>query len=142
MALAPLQSRLVAMNLIQTRSIGSRTRSLEIGFELTVDHLRNKLAMSIPLVSKSTRTAARDGFLSTFASNTVSYAVYTPPVSSEPSSAILVVLHGAGVDPKASPFWTQSVRRRHREWIVWPVGLTPWGFDWHGPSLKVRMTIR
>ncbi|KAF9519352.1 hypothetical protein BS47DRAFT_1358216 [Hydnum rufescens UP504] len=46
----------------------------------------------------------------------------------------LVALHGAGVDVD-SPFWTNSIPRQQFNWVIYPSGLTPWGYDWRGPSV-------
>ncbi|KAI5480162.1 UDP-galactose transporter [Pseudohyphozyma bogoriensis] len=65
--------------------------------------------------------------------------MYTPPRLSSSSSSIdvaILALHGAGVDPDpATSSWTSAVPPQ-RAWIAWPFGLTEWGYDWHGPSLR------
>jgi len=48
--------------------------------------------------------------------------------------AILLALHGAGVDA-ASSFWTEAFNRQDYAWVLLPTGRRPWGYDWHGPSL-------
>ncbi|KAK4056149.1 hypothetical protein OIO90_002880 [Microbotryomycetes sp. JL221] len=106
---------------------------------LLEDHLGNTayVPASITLRRQSLESAAEQGFSSTYEGNsgTVAYATYTPPRQLACSNIALLALHGAGVDPITSPFWTHSIKRRDKQWIVWPLGLTTWGFDWHGPSL-------
>ncbi|KAI1288890.1 hypothetical protein EDD11_009566, partial [Mortierella claussenii] len=82
--------------------------------------------------------------------DTVHYAAAIPPSdpSSQPSHSapVLVSLHGAvvdrsnvwltGVEVSQSPFWLTEYKRRERTWIVLPTGRSPWGYDWHGPSIK------
>ncbi|KAG0302935.1 hypothetical protein BGZ98_007110 [Dissophora globulifera] len=71
---------------------------------------------------------------------TVHYAAAIPPSdpSSQPadSAPVLVALHGAGVEVAQSPFWLSEYQQRERTWIVLPTGRTPWGYDWHGASIK------
>jgi pimeloyl-ACP methyl ester carboxylesterase len=45
----------------------------------------------------------------------------------------LVALHGAGLDV-ASPFWTNAISRQKYNWVIYPSGLSYWGYDWRGPS--------
>ncbi|CAG8568986.1 1077_t:CDS:10 [Cetraspora pellucida] len=63
--------------------------------------------------------------------------------SSEPCKPykcpILVALHGAGVEAD-SEFWITAYKRQKSAWILLPTGRTPWGYDWHGPSLKNTQT--
>ncbi|CAG8618148.1 11376_t:CDS:10, partial [Acaulospora colombiana] len=33
-------------------------------------------------------------------------------------------------------FWTSAYRRQQNAWILFPTGRTPWGYDWHGPSMR------
>lgn len=81
------------------------------------------LTLHLPVAS------AQGPITSTFLSNTqtTSYSLYTPPSSPalKPAGTILA-LHGAGLDPAKSPEWTSSIPQRPSEWIVWPIGLTPW----------------
>ncbi|KAJ3273129.1 hypothetical protein HDV01_004768 [Terramyces sp. JEL0728] len=48
---------------------------------------------------------------------------------------VVVALHGAGVEV-SNQFWLDAVVQQDYAWVVFPTGRTPWGFDWHGPSLK------
>ncbi|RHZ56847.1 hypothetical protein Glove_396g73 [Diversispora epigaea] len=68
---------------------------------------------------------------------TVQYAMVSPPIEScHPEKCpILVALHGSG-DEAESEFWTSAFKRQQNAWIIFPNGRTPWGYDWHGPSLK------
>lgn len=59
----------------------------------------------------------------------------SPPSRSDFLAPIVVVLHGAGVDVGTSPFLTTAVPAQNHSWVLFPTGRTPWGFDWHGPSL-------
>ncbi|KAF9912082.1 hypothetical protein EC991_001028 [Linnemannia zychae] len=71
---------------------------------------------------------------------TVHYAAAIPPSNpeSQPSSSapVLVALHGAGVEVAQSPFWLTEYTQRERTWVVLPTGRSPWGYDWHGASVK------
>ncbi|KAK3839610.1 MAG: hypothetical protein J3R72DRAFT_492567 [Linnemannia gamsii] len=71
---------------------------------------------------------------------TVHYAAAIPPSNpeSQPSSSapVVVALHGAGVEVAQSPFWLTEYTQRERTWIVLPTGRSPWGYDWHGASIK------
>ncbi|KAF9124931.1 hypothetical protein BGW39_007787 [Mortierella sp. 14UC] len=71
---------------------------------------------------------------------TVHYAAAIPPSNpeSQPASSapVLVALHGAGVEVSQSPFWLTEYTQRERTWIVLPTGRSPWGYDWHGASIK------
>ncbi|KAF9920816.1 hypothetical protein FBU30_009253 [Linnemannia zychae] len=75
---------------------------------------------------------------------TVHYAAAIPPSnpSSQPadSAPILVALHGAGVEVAQSPFWLTEYTQRERTWIILPTGRSPWGYDWHGMSIKNVMS--
>ncbi|KAG5718671.1 3',5'-cyclic-nucleotide phosphodiesterase [Termitomyces sp. T112] len=61
-----------------------------------------------------------------------------PPVlqSFDKKSPPILALHGAGVDIFEQSFWTQSIPRNKRSWLVFPSGRTSWGLDWHGPSAQ------
>ncbi|KAF9301492.1 hypothetical protein BGZ74_006629 [Mortierella antarctica] len=70
---------------------------------------------------------------------TVHYAAAFPPSRPEAistSAPILVALHGAGREVETSPFWLQEYQQRENTWIVLPTGRSPWGYDWHGASIK------
>lgn len=47
----------------------------------------------------------------------------------------LLALHGAGVEVD-SISWTSAIRRREHNWVIFARGLTPWGYDWRGPSAQ------
>lgn len=145
---SPLQTRSLPLSLLQSgRLPPPRHASHRIALTL---HLTDNIVDSrkgatlstvlvLPVVNSTSEPAP---FLSTFLSNTrtPSYAMYTPPTHSNGSfcsSAAFLALHGAGVEASSSS-WTESIQARRNEWVVWPTGLTSWGYDWHGPSLKVR----
>ncbi|KFH61907.1 hypothetical protein MVEG_12241 [Podila verticillata NRRL 6337] len=70
---------------------------------------------------------------------TVHYAATFPPSRPEAistSAPILVALHGAGREVENSAFWLQEYQQRENTWIVLPTGRSPWGYDWHGASIK------
>ncbi|KAG0022996.1 hypothetical protein BGZ81_008289 [Podila clonocystis] len=70
---------------------------------------------------------------------TVHYAAAFPPSRPEyinTSAPILVALHGAGREVETSPFWLEEYQQRENTWIVLPTGRSPWGYDWHGASIK------
>lgn len=150
--LASLQTRLVALRLIQSAPMSSKTQ--EIKFTLRTEDGR-VFDAALP-VRRVSHTAP---FLSTFLSATLapSHALYTAPRSPGRGRTI-AALHGAGVDPASDSsrsFWTSSIPARpNGSWIVWPLGMTEWvrplsfglgrvigpltfgqqGYDWHGAS--------
>ncbi|KAM0787030.1 hypothetical protein ACM66B_006296 [Microbotryomycetes sp. NB124-2] len=133
------QSRPVTLKLDLKQPLRSDVDSIKLCVQFRDRYGRPRhLDASLPLRRLSLKQARRSGFASTFVTNggVASYAVYTPPTLEDCSRIVLLALHGAGVEPRESPFWTQSIRTRKHEWIVWPLGLAPWGFDWHGPSLS------
>ncbi|KAF9309997.1 hypothetical protein BG003_009056 [Podila horticola] len=70
---------------------------------------------------------------------TVHYAAAFPPSKPETistSAPILIALHGAGREVETSPFWLEEYQQRENTWIVLPTGRSPWGYDWHGASIK------
>ncbi|KAM0747755.1 alpha/beta-hydrolase [Meredithblackwellia eburnea MCA 4105] len=133
--LAPFQSAQLPLLLKQHRAVAcnlDRTYQLPVFLSFSDN---STISFNITLI----QLFANKPLLSTFYTNSraVSYALYTPPrdiVSA--SSGVILALHGAGVDPAKSPEWTSSIKRRRSEWIVWPIGLTEWGYDWHGASLS------
>ncbi|CAG8489151.1 15329_t:CDS:10 [Acaulospora morrowiae] len=48
---------------------------------------------------------------------------------------ILVALHGAGAEAEDN-FWISAYKKQKNAWVLLPTGRTPWGYDWHGPSLR------
>ncbi|CAG8683090.1 32561_t:CDS:10, partial [Racocetra persica] len=72
---------------------------------------------------------------------TVQYAMAIPPskLCQPYRCPILVALHGAGVEAN-SEFWITAYKRQQNAWVLLPTGRTPWGYDWHGPSLKNTQT--
>ncbi|KAF7725436.1 hypothetical protein EC973_009610 [Apophysomyces ossiformis] len=56
-------------------------------------------------------------------------------LNSDRNKPIILALHGAGVEASEF-FWTSSIKQQEYVWIVFPTGRTPWGYDWHGPSMK------
>lgn len=146
MSLAPFQTRLVALDLQQLRPLARSSHSfhrLHLILRLSQGLRTFNLSTTLNLpISASAPTNPR-AFLSTFLSNTLSptYALYTPPSTISCSPFALLALHGAGVDPASSPSWTSSFPAREEEWIVWPLGLTEWGYDWHAGSLVVSRVL-
>ncbi|KAL8277729.1 hypothetical protein RQP46_009851 [Phenoliferia psychrophenolica] len=141
--LAPFQTRLVPLILTQHKNLPESrnpkshtipvTLSLSTGGEISLE-------LDLP-------TAPASGPIqSTFLSNTQtpSYSMYTPPskaATTQPGT--IVALHGAGLDPATTPAWTSSIPQRKTEWMVWPIGLTPWGYDWHGATLvDVKLALK
>jgi predicted esterase len=59
---------------------------------------------------------------------------HPPTASKDKQEAVVLALHGAGVETSWS-FWTEAVRPRERSWVVFPTGRTAWGYDWHGLSV-------
>ncbi|KAI9027606.1 hypothetical protein CLU79DRAFT_832973 [Phycomyces nitens] len=68
---------------------------------------------------------------------TVQYAMAKKPrvLDMDPTKPIVLALHGADVEAN-SEFWTESINTQENVWIIFPTGRTPWGYDWHGPSMK------
>lgn len=136
---APLQTRLLPLTLSQLSPFSSNIT--ELPFSLATSSSSKSFRFSLSVI----QTSKTKPFLSTFLSNTQTptYALYTPPSSpgssscSSHSNAAVLALHGAGVNPStARDFWTNSIPAREKSWIVWSLGLTEWGYDWHGPSLR------
>ncbi|CAG8515817.1 2966_t:CDS:10 [Funneliformis caledonium] len=74
----------------------------------------------------------------------IQYAMIMHPKESiTPNKApILVALHGAGVEADVE-FWTNAYPKQRCSWVLLPTGRTPWGYDWHGPSLlNVQYAIK
>ncbi|ORZ23581.1 hypothetical protein BCR42DRAFT_405061 [Absidia repens] len=69
---------------------------------------------------------------------TVQYAKAKRPrtLDANENKPIILALHGAGVDVMKDSFWTNSIDTQESVWVVFPTGRTPWGMDWHGPSMK------
>ncbi|ORY88575.1 hypothetical protein BCR35DRAFT_276583, partial [Leucosporidium creatinivorum] len=138
--LAPLQTRLIALSVHQKRPLTPAFKGhLPLTLLVSRAGVKSSLSTTIRLPVSRLSTSEPSPILSTFLSNTdtPSYAVYTPPKTATACSSVaLLALHGAGVDPATSPSWTSSIKQREREWIVWPLGLSAWGYDWHGASVK------
>ncbi|CAO3591357.1 unnamed protein product [Absidia cylindrospora] len=68
----------------------------------------------------------------------VQYAKAKRPrtLDADENKPIILALHGAGVDVMKDTFWTNSIDAQESVWVVFPTGRTPWGMDWHGPSMK------
>ena len=100
-----------------------------------------ELRYDIPLVHHSRVASNQDRshvhYVQTHRHPVFSSSVLVPPLLDPERNAgldhALLALHGAGVDFR-SPMWTTAIRRQDRAWIVYPSGLSYWGYDWHGPS--------
>ena len=100
-----------------------------------------ELSYDIPLTHHSRAASRQDPshvrYVQTHRHPVFSSSVLIPPLLDPERSAgsnhVLLALHGAGVDFR-SPMWTTAIRRQDRAWIVYPSGLSYWGYDWHGPS--------
>ncbi|KAI8334605.1 hypothetical protein BC941DRAFT_472538 [Chlamydoabsidia padenii] len=68
----------------------------------------------------------------------VQYAKAKRPktLDTDENKPVILALHGAGVDIGKDSFWTSSIDAQESVWIVFATGRTPWGMDWHGPSMK------
>ncbi|SCV67268.1 BQ2448_5914 [Microbotryum intermedium] len=141
--IAPGQTRLVTVHLRQTHAI--RKMTSQSSHEVTLSFItqsslskdsRYSHLIVFPIVDSSPSNPSV--LISTYLSNSgvPTYASYRPPrATSTCSPFVLLALHGAGVDPATAPEWVPSIKPRQEEWIVFPLGLTEWGYDWHGPSL-------
>ncbi|KAL0084052.1 hypothetical protein F4703DRAFT_1858238 [Phycomyces blakesleeanus] len=98
-----------------------------------------KISMLVATVNIKPVDWTNSAFCYTFTDydGTVQYAMAKKPriLDTDPTKPILLALHGAGVQAN-SEFWTESIRTQQNSWIVFPTGRTPWGYDWHGPSMK------
>lgn len=107
-----------------------------------VDFLTGNRRHTATKILRLSRAPFEGPFRFTFrdSDDSVQYAMALPPLSPPPTNQsspipIILALHGAGVEA-SSPFWTSSIPRQScGVWIVLPTGRTPWGYDWHGPSL-------
>lgn len=91
----------------------------------------------IPMWTSINYTAIRATYNLGFSNPTI-FLVLPPRYSNNegeggPKEPILA-LHGAGVDIIDQTFWTDSLPRQDRAWVIIPSGRTSWGLDWHGPS--------
>ncbi|SCZ96071.1 BZ3500_MvSof-1268-A1-R1_Chr8-1g09984 [Microbotryum saponariae] len=141
--IAPGQTRLVAIHLRQKRAIRKMTsqtsHEVQLNFSTTT-FLSNDAPhcgkITFPIVDSTLSNPAV--IISTYLSNSgaPTYASFRPPRATLTCSPIVVLaLHGAGVDPATAPEWASSIKPRQEDWIVFPLGLTEWGYDWQGPSL-------
>jgi poly(3-hydroxybutyrate) depolymerase len=120
--------------------LSTSTLRLPITLLVSLGGVQSNLSTTVQLALPRLSDSETSPILSTFLSNTgaPSYALYTPPKNASACSSVaLLALHGAGVDPATSPSWTSSIKQRDQNWIVWPLGLSAWGYDWHGASVKV-----
>lgn len=100
------------------------------------------IASDLYLATSESSLANPIPFTSTFLSNSgaPSYALYLPPrlprTSTVSSPPTILAMHGAGTDVLLDKEWASSLApQKSGVWVVFPTGLTEWGFDWHGPSL-------
>ncbi|KAL1947537.1 hypothetical protein VTO73DRAFT_13261 [Trametes versicolor] len=138
--LAPNQHRAVPIKLTQTQPV--EVEQLTFALELASDHATSVIEVVIPVRNTAPWTAARDQSFSIkasyfFASTTPTAFQVAPP--DEPNTGAprppVLALHGAGVDIFEHDFWIQAIPREQHSWIITPSGRTPWGMDWHGPSM-------
>lgn len=136
--LAPFQSRLISLRITQRKSISP---SLEAIFPIFQFASGVELKIRVPLTHKRDWNSNPDPGLvirHTHRSPILSDSVVVPPLQSRTDAPVtkpILALHGAGVDVN-SILWTSSIRRREHEWVVFARGLTPWGYDWRGPSAQ------
>lgn len=98
----------------------------------------------VPLIHKNDWRSNQDPALvihQTHCHPILSDSFLLPPLSSSEGAGQgtpfkpLLALHGAGVEVD-SIFWTSAIRRREHNWVIFARGLTPWGYDWRGPSAQ------
>ncbi|KAI8071088.1 hypothetical protein BC940DRAFT_295251 [Gongronella butleri] len=89
----------------------------------------------IPTIDWRVQLAFRYTFVDFDESVQYAYAKRPRTLTTDTDKPILLALHGAGVDA-GSNFWTAAIAQQEQSWIVFPTGRTPWGYDWHGASMK------
>lgn len=134
--LAPRQTLLIPVKISQSRPLitPSAGAFYNLSFSLITSSLSGPIEVQIVLPSPPPTSP----LISTFLSSTLtpSYSLYIPPLLCDSAaSRTLLALHGAGTDPATATEWSTSIERREKEWIVYPIGMTEWGTDWHGSSL-------
>ncbi|KAF8319982.1 hypothetical protein DL93DRAFT_2074299 [Clavulina sp. PMI_390] len=132
--LAPFQKRIVALIIKQTSDVAPSVTSIPVTLTFSSNVV---VDVTIPLIHKPKWTADASEDIVIHQTHRYPYlsdSYLIPPRihASSPSKPILA-LHGAGVEV-SWPMWTTALRRRDHEWIVLARGLTPWGYDWRGPS--------
>ncbi|KAI0057117.1 hypothetical protein BV25DRAFT_1974045 [Artomyces pyxidatus] len=141
MRFAPGQTRILPIELTQSQPFFGE--SLLIELTLRSGETTRILPVTINLVhrkawSKSEVSAIRASYF--YGSSIPSHFLVLPP--KEPNAKRLLprppilALHGAGVDIISMPFWATALPRQSHSWVIMPIGRTPWGLDWHGPSAQ------
>ena len=134
--LAPFQRRLIPLKIVQHGKLPSSLETLLLIFRLESGaytsgqvKLKHKNNWSLdPNPNLILRQTHRFPALAD--------SILLPPiigVDHRGTGRALLALHGAGVQVDSTS-WTSALKRRERNWVVFARGLTPWGYDWHGPS--------
>jgi pimeloyl-ACP methyl ester carboxylesterase len=134
--LAPLQRRLIPLRIVQHATFPPSVKTLLLTFLFESD---TPASGQVKLMHKSDWSLDPNPHLvlrQTHRFPTLADSILLPPIiglDQRDSTRPLLALHGAGVQVD-SAFWTSALKRRERNWVVLARGLTPWGYDWHGPS--------
>ncbi|CUA68055.1 Guanine nucleotide exchange factor LTE1 [Kluyveromyces lactis NRRL Y-1140] [Rhizoctonia solani] len=144
--IAPSQTRLVSMNLVQNKPLMAPNASLILELYLHAESPSHRSThintTTIPIRNHpelSQLPEDTQGILLTYhsVSGTPASAVVLPPPKDTHQitarSRILLALHGAGV-MHTHPFWISSLPRPEHTWVLVVQGLTPWGLDWREAS--------
>jgi pimeloyl-ACP methyl ester carboxylesterase len=130
--LAPHQLRPLTLEINQTEALPSDVTKLNLVVSTSV----GDVALALPLAHYRSRRSATVRFVFRDRDGTAAYAEAHPPTNSDgPQDAVVLALHGAGVETD-SAFWTDAVAPRPRSWILFPTGRTAWGYDWHAASTE------
>ncbi|KAJ7197231.1 hypothetical protein GGX14DRAFT_545520 [Mycena pura] len=141
--IAPSQTRIVPVRIIQTAQYSQSTIGLTLTLTSEQRNQRSDVSVELPIKQLPRWSLNNLSVISV----SYFYAQEMPTVFSafppllenlehqEPQPPILC-LHGAGVDITSQTFWIDSLPRQQHSWLITPSGRTPWGLDWHGASAK------
>ncbi|KZT20258.1 hypothetical protein NEOLEDRAFT_1165105 [Neolentinus lepideus HHB14362 ss-1] len=137
--LAPMQTRVVPLKLVQSRPFYGNDIQVAVRFRSNDSVVTLKVALPIKqqvLWTSETFQPIKTSYF--YMESMPTMFLVIPPKNAndgEPRPPILG-LHGAGLDIFEEPFWAEAIPRQNNSWIVLPTGRTPWGLDWHGPSAQ------
>ncbi|KAJ7184189.1 hypothetical protein C8R46DRAFT_1063195 [Mycena filopes] len=140
--IAPSQTRIVPLRIVQTTRFTRPTLSLKLTLSSETQVKPLTLSVSLPLNHLPAWSEKLSSIMSSYfyAQEMPTVFAAFPPllenVENEKPQAPILALHGAGVDIVASSMLIDSLAPQQHSWLVTPSGRTSWGLDWHGPSAK------
>ncbi|KAG7092176.1 hypothetical protein E1B28_008545 [Marasmius oreades] len=140
--LAPSQTRVIPLNISQSKPFTDDAISLELTLSSTNSQSTQiKLQILLPIKQLPQWSVSNSSLVTGtyfYASHVPTFFVAKSPKFENgrvPRPAVLA-LHGAGVDVITQTFWPDALPQKDHSWIVVPTGRTSWGLDWHGPSAQ------